>query len=84
MATDIDAKRKKIARIVKKALEKEKRAPLSTEEKYKYSLKMGSRIVPEMPSRIGWALWIRHGRGTSRRDGLSVLASRVGSRGEDS
>jgi hypothetical protein len=64
MTTDLDAKRAKIAKLVKKAREKEKRAPLSTEEKYRHSLKMGSRVVPEMPSRIGWSSVGCYGYGT--------------------
>jgi hypothetical protein len=64
MTTDIDAKRKKIARIVKKAREKENRAPLSTEQKFKHARKMGSRVVPEMPSRIGWSSVGCYGYGT--------------------
>jgi hypothetical protein len=64
MDTDIDAKRAKIAKIVKKAREKEKRAPLSTEQKFKHARKMGSRVVPEMPSRIGWSSVGCYGYGT--------------------
>lgn len=64
MTTDIDAKREKIAKLVKKALEKEKRAPLSSEQKFKHAIKMGSRVVPEMPSRIGWSAVGCYGYGT--------------------
>ena len=64
MATDLDSKRAKIAKIVKKALEKEKRAPLAPEQKLKHAQKMGSRVVPEMPGRIGWSSVGCHGYGT--------------------
>ena len=64
MDTDMDAKRAKIARLVKKALAKEKRAPVPTEQKYKHALKKGSRVVPEMPGRIGWSSVGCHGYGT--------------------
>ena len=59
-----ESKRDKIARLVKKALAKEKRAPIPPEQKYKYALKMGARVVPEMPGRIGWSSVGCHGYGT--------------------
>ena len=54
MTTDLDAKRKKIAKIVKKALDKDSRPHLTSDQKYKYQLKKGCLSVPEFLSRVTW------------------------------